>query len=167
MAQAKTTTKKTAEKATDTATKQTKQAMETAEQNAEAFTQASQEAFREGFERTSASLSDATTYGKENLDAVIESFTVATKGVEGFNTSAASYAKDSVEGGVEAAKSIASAKSVQEVIEIQSEYAKTSMDRYMSEMTKTTDLLSGMFKNAWRPLNDRASKAVEQVQAQR
>ena len=41
------------------------------------------------------------------------------------------------------------------------------MDRYVSEMTKTTDLLTGLVKNAWRPLNDRAAKAMEQAQAQR
>ncbi|MBA4800766.1 MULTISPECIES: phasin family protein [Euryhalocaulis] len=157
MATTKTTTaKKTAEKAT-----------ETAERNAEAFAEAGQQAFREGIERTTATIGDFSAYGKENMDAMIESLTITTKGVEDLNTSAAAYAKDSVEGSVEAAKSMASAKSVQEVIEIQSEYAKSSMDRYVSEMTKTTDLLTGLVKNAWRPLNDRAAKTMEQVQAQR
>jgi len=160
----KTTAKKTAEKATETATKQAEHIMETAERNAEAFAEAGQKAFREGFERTTASLGDFTTFGKKNLDAIIESVTITTKGFEDINQNAASFAKDSVEGGVETAKNMASAKSLQEVIEIQSEFAKTAMDRYVSEMTKATDLFAGMVKDAWRPLNDRAAEAMEQAQ---
>jgi len=160
-----TTTKKTAEKVTATATKQANEALKTAEKNAEAFTQAGEKAFKEGFERATETATRFSTHGKENMDALVESMTVAAKGVEEINTQFAAYAKESVEGSVETAKNLASAKRVQDLIEIQSDFAKSAMDRYVSEIAKTSDLMTAVVKDAWAPLNTRASKAVEDLQA--
>ena len=68
---------------------------------------------------------------------------------------------------VSATKAFASAKSVQEIFEIQSEFTKTAMDNYLAELNKTTDLFSDMFKDTLKPLNERVSAAVELAQTQR
>lgn len=139
----------------------------TMNQTIETMTSASNEAIKEGFEKTLSAVNDASSFHKETIDAIIESATVAGKGVETVNANAVSYAKTAMEEGVAVAKAVSSAKSVQEIFEIQSDYAKSTMDTYLSELNKTSELMSDMVKNTFKPLNDRVSAAVELAQSQR
>jgi len=68
---------------------------------------------------------------------------------------------------VTAAKTLSGAKSVQEVIELQSAYAKTSMEAYVSEMNQLTETLSASFKDTFKPINARMTAAVEKFQSYR
>lgn len=139
----------------------------TMNQTIETMTSASNEALKEGFEKTIAAVNDASAFQKETMDAVIESATVAGKGIETVNANAVAYAKSAMEEGVAVTKAVASAKSVQEIFEIQSEYAKSSMDSYLAEMNKTSELFADLFKTSFKPLNDRVSAAVDLAQSQR
>ena len=76
-------------------------------------------------------------------------------------------AKQALEDGVQVAKKAATAKSVQELIELQSEWAKASLDAYMGEVNKLADLYATSVKDAIKPLNERVTAAVELFQAQR
>ncbi|MBR9825520.1 MAG: TIGR01841 family phasin [Alphaproteobacteria bacterium] len=136
-------------------------------QTIETMTSASNEAIKEGFEKTLSAVNDASGFHKENMDAVIESATVAGKGIEAVNANAVAYAKSAMEEGVAVAKAVSSAKSVQEIFEIQSDYAKSSMDAYLAELNKTSELFSDLMKSSVKPLNDRVSAAVELAQSQR
>lgn len=159
--------KEATEKAASAAKKTASKAKAAAEANVYAFAEAGQTAFKEGFERSAAALGEFSEYGKGNLDAVIASFTAATQGAEIINSNAVAFTKKSVEDGVEAAKSLASVKSVQEAIELQTDYAKSALDSYLAEVTKTADLFAATLKDAWKPLNDRAAAAMDQFQAAR
>ena len=68
---------------------------------------------------------------------------------------------------VTAAKTLSGAKSVQEVIELQSKYAKSSMEAYVSEVNLMTETLSASFKDTFKPLNTRITAAVEKFQSYR
>ena len=138
-----------------------------AKETFETISLASNEAVKEGFEKSMAAFNDVSAFQKDTIDAVIASATAATKSVEELNSSMVAYAKKSMEDGVAAAKSMASAKSVQELIEIHADYTKSSLDGYLAEMNKTTDLMSGLFKESFKPLNDRMAAAVELMQSQR
>lgn len=139
----------------------------TMNQTIETMTSASNEALKEGFEKTISAVNDASAFQKETMDAVIESATVAGKGIETVNANTVAYVKSAMEEGVAVTKAVASAKSVQEIFEIQSEYAKSSMDNYLAELNKTSELFSDLFKTSFKPLNDRVSAAVDLAQSQR
>ena len=139
----------------------------TMNQTIETMTSASNEALKEGFEKTIAAVNDASAFQKETMDAVIESATVAGKGIETVNANAVAYAKSAMEEGVAVTKAVASAKSVQEIFEIQSDYAKSAMDTYLSELNKTSELFSDLMKNSAKPINDRVSAAIDLAQSQR
>ena len=133
----------------------------------ESMTAASNEALKEGFEKTLKSVTEATNFQKETVDALIESSTIAGKGIETINSNAAAYAKSVMEEGVTTSKKLATAKSVQDLFEIQSDYTKTAMDTYLAELNKSSDLISELFKESLKPLNARVSAAVDLAQAQR
>ncbi|MGP1275045.1 MAG: phasin family protein [Caulobacterales bacterium] len=138
-----------------------------AKETFETFTAASNDAVKEGIEKSMTAMNDFSAFHKNSVEAVIASATTASKGFEELNALAAGYAKKSMEDGMLAAKSLASAKSVQEVIEIHSEYTKSSLEAYLAEMNKVSDHVSSMMKDSMKPINERFAAAVELMQSQR
>ncbi|MBI1264744.1 MAG: phasin family protein [Alphaproteobacteria bacterium] len=130
-------------------------------------TTASNDAIKEGFDKSVNALNDFTAFQKDTVDAMIASATTAAKSLEDINTSALAYAKKSMEDTVSVARTMAGAKSVQELIEVQADYAKTAMDAYLAEINRQSELMSGLVKHTFKPLNDRAAAAVELMQSQR
>ncbi len=124
-------------------------------------------AFKEGVEKSMTALNDLNAQNKRNLEAVVESVTAATKGAETLSTHAMAYTKKAVEGQVEQAKALSAARSVQEVVELQTSYAKTAMEAYIAEMNKAAEVLSSVVKESFRPLNERATALAETMQSAR
>ena len=144
-------------------TNQTKKVQDTIE----TMTAASNDAFREGFEKSLKSVDDINSFSKDNMDAVMASATTAGKGIETLNTNAVAFAKKSMEDTVAATKSLTTAKSVQDVVEVQADFMKSAMDAYLAEINKATELYAGAVKTSLKPLNDRVAATVEMVQSQR
>ena len=140
---------------------------DTAKETFETVTLVSNEAFKEGFEKSLTAVNDFSAFQKDTVDAVIASATTATKSIEELNASTMAFAKKSMEDGVAAAKSMAGAKSVQDLIELQADYTKSTLDAYLAEVNKNTDLVSAMVKETFKPINERVSAAVEAMQSHR
>jgi len=126
---------------------------------------AGNQAFKDGVEKSLNALNEVNSLSKSNFEAVIESFTAATKGVEAVGAQTAAFTKKSWEDGVAAAKSLSSAKSVQEVVELQSAYAKSSLEAYVAELNSLTETLSASFKDSFKPINARLTASVEKFQS--
>ena len=131
------------------------------------FSAASNVAFKDGVEKTLAALNDANAHSKKNLEAVVASVTAATKGAEALGAQATAYSKKAVEANVAAAKSLSGAKSIQEVVELQTSFAKSAMEAYMAELSKMGEIVSASLKDSMKPLNERVTAAVEKLQAVR
>lgn len=142
-------------------------AAETVKKTVEQATAAGNQAFKEGVDKSLNALTEANTLGKKNIEAAVESVTAATRGAEALSAQALAFSKKSWEDGVNAAQALASAKSVQEVIELQTAYAKTAMEAYLAEVTKATDTLSASVKDSFKPINERTTAIVERIQSAR
>ena len=163
MAETAETVKKTAEQTAQTAA----QTAAKTKAQAETFQAAGVKAMREGIEKSVASLSELNVHGKKNLDAMVESAAVAQKGAEALSQQALGFAKTAWEDGVAASKELSTARSVQEFFELQTNWAKKSMERYMAELTRTNEILTATVKDSLKPINDRVSESVEAFQAAR
>ena len=75
------------------------------------------------------------------------------------------FSKAMFESQVAAAKSLSGAKSIQEVVELQTAFAKTSLETYMSEFGKMSETVSASVKESMKPLNERVTATVEKLQA--
>lgn len=142
-------------------------AADTMKTTVDQFSAAGSKAFKDAVEKSLAGLNDVNAMSKQNLEAVIASVTAATKGAETLGAQAMAYSKAAMETQVAAAKSLSSAKSVQEVIELQTSFAKSAMEAYMAEMTKMTETVSASFKESSKPINARVTALVEKMQAVR
>jgi len=141
--------------------------VETARAAFESVSTASTEAFRENVDRSMAAMSEMGSFGKQNVEAMIASATATQKGVEALSARAVAFSKTAMEKHVAAAKSLMASKSVQEFVEKQSEYARSSFDAYVAEMTNVSDVLQGVAKDAFKPLNERMSAVSHLMQVGR
>jgi phasin family protein len=146
--------------AAKTATRTTKSATEAFEH----VTSASTEAVRENIDRSMAALSEVSAFGKQNMEAWLASATVAQKGFETLSARSVAFSKQAMENHVAAAKSIMTSKSVQELVEKQSEYAKNSFDAYVAELTSVSELVSGLAKETIQPINERFNAVGQLIQ---
>ncbi len=124
-------------------------------------------AFKDGVEKSMTALNELSAQNKRNLEAVVESVTAATKGAETLGSHAMAYTKKAMESQVEQAKALSGARSMQEVVELQTTYAKTAMEAYIAEMNKAAEVLSSVVKESFRPLNERATALAETMQSAR
>lgn len=140
---------------------------ETVKKTVEQASAAGNQAFREGVEKSLGALTEINVQGKRNLEALVESVTAATRGAEALGAQSLAYGKKSWEEGVNAAQALAGAKSVQEVVELQTGFAKSAIETYLGEVTRMTDTLTAAVKDSFKPLNERMTATVEKVQSAR
>lgn len=125
---------------------------------------ASSDAMKENMEKVVSGFDKFSAFSKENVDAVIQSANAATKGLEAINAEALAFSKQTVEDGVEAAKAVMTAKSVQEIIELNRDFTKTAFDAYVGQLTKMGDMFASAAREAAEPLNGRANAFMTLVQ---
>jgi phasin family protein len=142
-------------------------AIETAQATAERLADTGAQSFKDSVDKSLTAFSDLNAQSKRNLEAMVASVTAATKGAESLSAQALAFAKKSSEENMAAVRSLTSAKSLQEAVELQSAFAKTAFDSYLSEVNRWSDTMSATFRESLRPLNERVSAAVEAFQAPR
>jgi phasin family protein len=142
-------------------------AAETAKSTFDQFTAASNVAFKEGVEKSLAAMNELNAHSKKNLEALVASATASAKGAEALSAQAMAFSKALFDTQVKAARSLAGAKSVQEVVELQTAFAKTALETYMAEFGKMTETVSTSVKDTMKPLNERVTAVVETFQAVR
>jgi phasin family protein len=157
----------TVKKTVETATAQVKATVEKTQAQAEKIQAAGAQAFREVADKSVAGLTELNVQGKQNLEALVASAAAAQKGAEALSAQGVAYSKKSWEDGVAAAQSIAAARSVQELIELQTSWAKSATEAYLAEVTKMTDVFTASVKDSFKPINERVTASVEKFQAAR
>ncbi|HRE45354.1 MAG TPA: TIGR01841 family phasin [Terricaulis sp.] len=130
----------------------------------EQVTAASTDAVRENIDRSLAALSEASAFGKQNMEAWLASATAAQKGFEAISARTVAFQKSALENHVAAAKSLMTSKSVQEFVEKQNDYAKTSFEAYVAELTEVSELVAGVTKETFQPLNERVTAVGQLIQ---
>jgi phasin family protein len=153
--------------AADTAAKDTVKTADKMKATADQYANTGAKAFKDGVEKSLASFSQLNAQAKSNVEAIVASATATAKGAEALGSQAMEYGKAAVDKHVEAAKALSSARSAQEMLELQTAYAKSSMEAYMAQMNRASETFSAMMKDAFRPLNERTNAMVETLQSAR
>ena len=153
--------------AAETVKKTVEQTTAKAKAQAESIQAAGAKAFREAADKSAAGLAELNAESKKNLEAIVASATAAQKGAETLSAASLAYGKKSWEDGVAAAQSLTAARSIQELLELQTAWAKTATEAYLAEVTKATDVLTASVKDSFKPINERVTASVEKFQAAR
>jgi hypothetical protein len=89
---------------------------------------------------------DMQTMNKANVDATVQSFEGVTKATQAIATEIADYSRRSFENGAKAAEKLVSARSLEQAVEVQTEYARAAYESYVSEVTKLGELYTDLAK---------------------
>jgi phasin family protein len=133
----------------------------------ESMVSAGSDAVRQSFDRAVAGYDQLAAFNKATVEAIIQSANATAKGFEAINSEALAYSRQTIEESVAAAKAAIGSKSIQELIELQSDFAKSAIDSYVGQVTKMGDMVASIAKEAAEPLNSRVAALVEMVQGSR
>ena len=120
------------------------------------------QAFKTTVDRSIAAFDGFAVNSKLNLEALADSVGAAAEAAQSLSAQAAAFTKKALEDHVAVSKKLAAAKSVQEALDIQTSYAKSAMEAYVTEMTKWSDSLTSSVQRSLKPINDRVAAAAEQ-----
>ncbi|MFE0015792.1 phasin family protein [Mesorhizobium sp. NPDC059054] len=102
---------------------------------------------------------DFSKYGKEFADTGLKSFASLSKGVQTIASEATEYTKKSFENGAAHFEKLLSAKSLENAVELQSDYAKQAYEAFVAEATKISELYADLAKDAYKPFESLTAKA--------
>ncbi|MAF58955.1 MULTISPECIES: phasin family protein [Ponticaulis] len=139
-------------------------AKKTVETAFETFSTTANETMKKSYERSMEMMGEVGELQKKNMEAFAESSRITTKGLEELGTRAASYSRDAFEKGVEAARSMGGAQSVQEAMEMQASFTKSAFEAYLEEMNAMTGMFASLVREASAPLNTQAGEFVSMMQ---
>ena len=106
---------------------------------------------------------DVTTLGKDNIDACIQSTTVFAKGVETMGKELMSFAQSYTDTSVANAKALFGAKTVRELIDLQTDFSRSGFDSLVAESAKLTELSMNLANETIEPLQARVNATVEKM----
>ena len=145
----------------------TKTAGEKATASAETALESGAAALKTGLEKALKGYDAVLGYSKETAEAVMQSATVAGKGVETLTGEAYAYSRQSLEDSITATKAVLGAKSLHEAFEYQGDYAKAAFESYVGELTRFGTLFTATAKDSFAPLQGRVEAWLDVVQTSR
>jgi hypothetical protein len=101
--------------------------------------------------------------GKDNFDATVRSYGELNKGFQAIAARMTAYSKQAFEDATRAFEQLLGAKSVEHVIEIQSQYAKKAYDAWVAEASKLGELYVAAARDAYKPVQQAVAKKLPQA----
>jgi len=97
-------------------------------------------------------------YGKEQFEQAVASATTFQSGVQAIATAYGDYAKKSFEDTKSFAEKLSGVKSLDKVLEVQSDYAKTAYETFVAESQKIAGLYTDLAKQTFKPIEGLVAK---------
>ncbi len=102
---------------------------------------------------------DFSKFGQANTDTMMKMMGDWAKNWQAISAEMTAYSKRSFQDGQATFEKLISSKSMEQVFEIQSTYAKRAYEDYMQQMTKIGSMYSAFGKEAYKPV-ERAVQAL-------
>ena len=129
----------------------------------EEFTAEAKKTVEQGVEKMTRGVEEMNQFGQDNVEALVASGKTVAKAAEDINAEIMAYSKRAYEDSMAAAKELTAAKSVTELFERQTAFAKASFETYVAEATKLNDIYAEAAKGAFEPISARLTAASEMV----
>ena len=101
---------------------------------------------------------DFQKMGKDNYEAVLRSYSEMNKGFQAIAARVTDYSKKAFEDATRAFEQLVGAKSIESVIEIQSQYAKKAYDTWVAEASKLGEMYAAVARDAYKPVEKAVTK---------
>ena len=138
----------TVREAADTASEAVGKAADTARRTSEAATN--------GYE-------ELLTLSRHNMDGMAKARQAMLKGASDLGSLWASFWNEQLTTGVEAMRSLAESDSWDKALQVQNEFARSSLARVFSRVVKSTEVTAEMLTSSLVPLQESARRASERM----
>jgi hypothetical protein len=108
-------------------------------------------------------LDEIQKFSKERIDLCTKAAANFSKGVQQIAAESADYSKKSLEQGTAALEQLFGARSIDKAFEIQSDYAKTAYESFISQATRLGELYTNLAKDAFKPFEAMVTSANSEV----
>lgn len=120
---------------------------------------------KEAVEASMKSLDEMNDMARANVDALIASARAATAGVEQVVAHLTEVSKKSFEESTAMMKSLAAAKTPNDLMQLQTEYAKAQFDSAVSEYSKLTEMMVKLAGEVMEPVQNQIALATDKMKA--
>lgn len=134
-------------------------------QTTEDMTAASKAALKSGYEKFQNAGALLGEHNKANLEALTEAAKITYKSVEDATGVTSAYVTAATQHAVTTVKALATSKSIQEVVELQTDYARSALDSYFAGFNKVADIYLTAAKASVKPISDRVSASMAAFQS--
>ena len=107
-----------------------------------------------------ANFDEMQKFGKDNVEAALRSFGVASKGWQALAAEVTNYSKKSFEDGTAAVERLMGAKTLEKAIEVQTDYVKTAYEGFVAQATKMGELCADIAKETYKPFEGYLAKVT-------
>jgi phasin family protein len=114
-------------------------------------------------EKYAKAYEDFTALSQENFESFVKAGDIFTKGFETISKAYFDFAKTTAESGVEATKAMIAAKTLKDMVEVQTDYAKSSFDMFVAEGPKFGEMSVKVANEAFEPIKSQFEANVEKV----
>ena len=101
--------------------------------------------------------------GRENFAAVLRANAVLTEGMEAIGQEVVGYARNALEDAAEAATALLAAKTLEDVVQLNSAFAKASFERMVARSTKLSAIGTRVASEALAPLGVRVEATFDKL----
>lgn len=98
-------------------------------------------------------------FGKAQFEANTANASELTKSLQAIATEATDYSKKSLEQNTAFVEKMLSVRKLDEAVALQTDFAKTSYENFVAQMTKMGELYTGFAKEAFKPVENVIAKA--------
>jgi phasin family protein len=116
---------------------------------------------KDGLHRVMKTAEQVTQFSQGNVEAVMKSSQILATGLTDMTKLMAANAKASMDETMSVFKAMSSVKSLKEAFELQSSFARTSMEKALSESGRLTEQSMKLAEQAFAPISARVNAAVE------
>lgn len=102
-----------------------------------------------------------TELGRENFAALLRANTALSQGLEEMGKEVISYARRSFEQAAETATALLGAKTLEDVFQLNSEFAKTNLERVIERSAKLSEMGAKIANEALAPLGSRVEATLQ------
>ena len=126
------------------------------------FTEATQRG-EEAVKRSRKAAEEIADLYRGNIEAFVEAGKIAATGAQTIGQDFVAKSRDGLEQSANSVRTFAEAKSPTELLQLQSDFARTAFDRFVEESSALTESVVKLAGEAIQPLSNRASATVERL----
>lgn len=104
---------------------------------------------------------DAVGFGKDAIEAWVQAGTILSKGFQDIGSTVFGFAQSMVEENVAVSKQLMAAKTLRDVVDLQTTFSRAQFDRLVSEGSHLSDLSVKLVEESFAPIGQKVNSVID------